>query len=188
MVVLVVVLVWLVALVPVALRRHSAYQMHASVARFRRQRRLLELAYRSRRNGTDAGPIRAQNAGPLSRHHVARHVLHAQVGGLRLRRRRILSALSGALAFSLVLGAVPALSAFWTIAIVLVVALAAYIVLLARFTGAESPGRHRLSSEDGDIHAPEEWVSPHFERAVSARDREAARRPWVRLLAEEQSA
>lgn len=188
MVVLVVVLVWLVALVPVALRRHSAYQVHASVARFRRQRRLLERAYRSRVDGTDvtlAAPLAAERG----RRSYPRHSSVASVPGLRQRRVRVLSTLGSALAISLVLGAVPVLRAFWTAAIFVAAALTAYVVLLARFTAVEtSVGRQRCVGSEDRLHAPEDWVNPHLEGDGATRDADMTRPPWVRMLVEERSA
>jgi hypothetical protein len=81
---------------------------------------------------------------------------------------------------------VPGLGAFWTIAIALAVALAGYVLLLVRFT--ESPGRHHRSSESRVLSSPEQWVTPRFGRAAVTPDSDAARWPWVRVLAEEQSA
>jgi uncharacterized membrane protein len=178
-VVLVVVLVWLVALTPIALRRHSAHQLDASVARFRRQRRLLERAYRSRLDGRDFAPApdRISTAPQHSRrsHHSSR----SSGPDMRLRRRRVLVVSAGALAFSLVLGAVPALRAFWMISILLAVALVIYLVLLARVVSMGTT--RRPSVDDG---APESWVSAH-RHLEEASD---TRMPWVRLLVEENSA
>ena len=45
MVVMVLVLVWLLVLIPLGLRKRSDYQLSSSVARFRRQRQLLQRVY-----------------------------------------------------------------------------------------------------------------------------------------------
>lgn len=87
----------------------------------------------------------------------------------------------GALAFSLILGAMPELSAFWTISILLAVALMIYLVLLARVASAGATRRRSTAYDDGAL---ESWVSPprHLDDATDPRV------PWVRLLVEENSA
>lgn len=111
------------------------------------------------------------------------------MSGLRQRRIRVLSTLGSALAISLILGAVPVLRAFWTVAIFAAMALAAYVVLLARFTAAEAPvARHRRVRIEDRIHAPEDWVNPHLEGESAKRDGDMTRPPWVRMLVEERSA
>jgi hypothetical protein len=185
-VVLVVVLVWLVALIPFVLRRHSAYRVHASVARFRRQRRLLELAYRSRRD--DASEILSTSRGDVvcTNRDRPRHSSRATPSTLRLRRRRLLSIFAGALAISLILGALPELRAFWTIAIVLSVLLVAYVVLLSVFAADSSPSHQRRLPAEADLSEPEIWFNPHQD--LGDVERHEARMPWVRLVVEEQSA
>ena len=190
MVVLVIVLVWLVALIPVALRRHSAYQVNASVARFRRQRRLLERAYRSRIGNDDVTLPVIRGAEDHARKNGPRHSPLASGSDLRLRRRRVLSAFGGALAVSLILGAVPGLGAFWTISVVLAVSLTAYVVLLARFTAAEaasSPGRHSADGRD-ELRVPGDWVIRQYGETGDVHDRDMPREPWVRLFVEKRSA
>jgi hypothetical protein len=188
-VVLVIVLVWLVALVPVALRRHSAHRVTASVARFRRQRRLLERAYRSRVGNDDVTFPVIRGIEPHARENVRRHSPSATISDLHLRRRRVLSAFGGALVISLILGAMPGLSAFWTISIVLAASLTAYVVLLARFAAAQAsfPGRHRADGRS-ELRVPEDWVTRQYGETDDVLDRDLPRVPWVRLLVEEQSA
>jgi hypothetical protein len=133
--------------------------------------------------------MKTDDIGVRSSRNVPSHSARVPVSGLHLRRRRVVVGLSGAIALCLVLGALPALGAFWTIAIVFVVALATYMVLLARFAGVgSSTGHRRRTWEGGEFNAPEEWVSPQFDGAVAVHDRDPARLPWVRLLAEERSA
>jgi hypothetical protein len=129
-----------------------------------------------------------RNPADHPRRHTPRHSTRTAIGDLRTRRKRVLSAFSGALALSLILGVVPALRAFWTISILLAVALTAYLVLLARFTAAEtSAGRPRRDWRDDSVNAPEDWVSPKLD-GTGTLDQGASRAPWVRLLVEEQSA
>jgi hypothetical protein len=184
-VVFVVVLVWLVALIPFIIRRHSAYRIHASVARFRRQRRLLELAYRSRRDGASDDSL-SRRVVAHKTPSVARHSSRASHAKLRLRRRRLLSIFVGALAISLILGALPELSAFWTIAIVLSVILVAYVALLSFFAADAAPSHQRRVAEEADLSAPEIWLNREQEQSDFQRRDE--RLPWVRLIVEEQSA
>lgn len=187
MVVLVVVLVWLVALIPFALRRHSAYRVHTSVARFRRQHRLLELAYRSRTDGPVTAPARSHDLERTSRS-ASPQASKASMSRLQLRRRRVLSGICGALGLCLVLGAVPELRALWTVSILLAVVLACYLVLLVRYATETSPVRHRRVHEVQDSRSPEVWVSREPAESGSEHDDEMQRTPWVRLVVEERSA
>jgi hypothetical protein len=185
---LVVVLVWLVALVPIALRRHSAYRVNASVARFRRQRRLLERAYRTRIDGNVFACATARASPVAARRDLPRRPSHAPISG-RLRRIRVLYAFGGALTICLVLGAVPALRAFWTISIVLAVGLVAYVVLLVRVTAtARSSPRRIPVGGHREVGAPDDWVSHELDADNAIHVGGVSREPWVRLLLEERSA
>ncbi|MGA8297521.1 MAG: hypothetical protein WB770_10800 [Acidimicrobiales bacterium] len=85
---------------------------------------------------------------------------------------------------SLVLGAVPALRAFWTIAVLLAAALTVYLFLLARFAATASDQQRGWYGDETRV--PEEWVNASI--TDSAGQRDCSRMPWVRLIVEERSA
>jgi len=135
LVVLLLVVVWLVALVPVALRKLSEWQVTASVARFRHQRRVMSksLAYPPPPVGVRALPVPRQVVGTGKTQSAwAQHRGRERSARLVARRRRVLARLTASLALTLVLGAVPALRFLWDLSLVSFFLTSGYIALLVR--------------------------------------------------------
>lgn len=135
MVVLLLVVVWLVALVPVALRKFSEWQVTASVAEFR---------YRTRAMGRAcpaAGPVgmpdvrSARPVPPVDPDELERLRRHqrARAAQQMARRRRALSVLTSVLGATFVLGAIPALRVLWDLSLVAFLLTTGYLALLVRF-------------------------------------------------------
>lgn len=131
LVVLLLVVVWLVALVPVALRKFSEWRITASVAEFH---------HRSRAMGR-ARPVAAGNEGAAAR--AAERDDPAELDRLRgrerarrrervARRRRALRYLLVTLTSTFVLGAIPALRALWDLSLITFLMTTGYLALLVR--------------------------------------------------------
>lgn len=121
LVVLLLVVVWLVVLVPVALRKLSERQLSASVDQFR---------HRARAIGR-ATPVAVPYVDPERRAwERARERSRAQ--RRRERRRRVLTTLLASFGASLVLGAIPALRPLWDLSLVAFLLSTGYVALLVR--------------------------------------------------------
>lgn len=128
MVVLLLVVVWLVALVPVALRRFSEWQLTASLHHFQDSAGAMR---RARPVTSGVGPSRPVAVNPaLEAARRARE--RARSAALMARRRRVLVVLVSVLAGSLVLGALPSLSALWDLSLVAFAATSGYVAILVR--------------------------------------------------------
>ncbi|MGD0219763.1 MAG: hypothetical protein ABSC73_04780, partial [Acidimicrobiales bacterium] len=120
MIVLILVLVWLVVVLPIAVRRLSEFQLVSSVARFRHQTELLERAHAdffgaNTRLPTPRGKMRALDDDQVA---IARAV-QARLEARRTRRRETLLLLGSGICSTLLVGAVPSLRAFWVVAVLL---------------------------------------------------------------------
>ena len=133
MVVLLLVVVWLVALVPIALRKLSEWQVTASVARFRRQRRVMSktLPYPPQLVGVRPLPEPRRGAGPAQSARMQRQ-MRERSARLMARRRRVLARLAGSLVVTLVLGAVPPLRFLWDVSLATFFLTSGYVALLVR--------------------------------------------------------
>ena len=139
MVVLVLVLVWLVVILPIAVRKFSEYRLVSSVARFRHQTELLGRAHAN---------FTSLNARLPSSEKEARVVNEAQASALRAvqtriearrtRRRETLLLLGSGICSTLLVGAVPSLRAFWVVAVLLAMVTGVYLALLVRCAAAEA--------------------------------------------------
>jgi len=131
MVVLVLVLVWVAALLPIALRKRSEWEITASVSRFRYRTGLLRRAYPRLAAAASApessAQLRARPPVPG----------RPKLAERRARRRRVLATLLGATFGTFLLGAIPALRPLWALSLVSLGATAAYVALLAHFARLE---------------------------------------------------
>jgi hypothetical protein len=139
MVVLILVLVWLVVILPIAVRRLSEFQLVSSVARFRHQTELLERAHAdffeaSTRLPTPRGKTRALDDDQAA---IARAV-QARLEARRARRRETLLLLGSGICSTLLVGAVPSLRAFWVVAVLLAAVTGVYLALLARCAATDA--------------------------------------------------
>jgi len=137
-VVLILVLVWVAALLPIALKKRSDWDLFTSITRFRQHRRTLVRMSPwadDRLNDSSGRPaptnvtraFAGRRPGDVDR--AARERLKA----LRERRRRILTRLVATFLASLFLGAVPALRPLWYIALMAGIATGAYVAALVYF-------------------------------------------------------
>ncbi len=137
MVALVLVLIWVVALVPFALRKRAEWALSSSVDRFRdstgRLRRIYPhlVAVATERGDAPwvARPPLAGSYRPPSR---------ARLAERRARRRRTLTLLGCATAGTFVLGAIPALRVLWDLSLVALVLGAGYVAALVHFARLEA--------------------------------------------------
>jgi len=193
MIVMAFVVIWLLVLIPLALRKHSEHRLISSVARFRRQRQLLERAYASHpnnRHSTSLVLIGRQGTGPPMS--LLRRSIEERVAIRQRRRRLALTVLGSVFLLTLIIGFVPALRAFWAVAVIFAALMTAYIFLLARCVAAEANGahsRHPLEAGLGRHAIPwnEELLSPS--PATDADGADVTQLPSrVRLLLDERSA
>ena len=135
MIVLVLVLVWMAALLPIALKKRSEWDLSSSITQFRHRRRALDrfapvtnpAAAGPRGVTTTTSPRRdARDARDARGERVAR----ARRQALRQRRRRTLAVLVGTFGGSLVLGAIPALRPLWDLTLVAALATVGYLAAL----------------------------------------------------------
>lgn len=128
MIVLVLVLVWVAALLPIALKKRSEWELSSSISQFRYRRRALDRVTPVAAPGATR-PGDAAVPGPR-RDARGERAARARRQALRQRRRRTLATLAGTFAGSLVLGAIPALRPLWDLALVAGLATAGYVVAL----------------------------------------------------------
>ena len=186
------VVIWLLVLIPLALRKHSEHRLVSSVARFRHQRQLLERAYASHPNNRDSvslglvGPV-----GPAPDAKLRRSI-DARVA-IRQRRRRLSLGVLGTVFFlTLMIGFVPALRAFWAVAIVSAVLMATYLVLLARCVASEAKGVLTRDAVGATIDGASILWPDHHPAASISDETDSPSLTYlpsrVRLLVEERSA
>ncbi len=136
MVVLLLVVVWLVALVPLALRWFSEWQLTASLSQFRDTAG----AMRRVRPASSAPPGAVPGGAPGEEDsqvlEARRARERARAAELVARRRRVLTVLASSLLGTLVLGAIPGLGVLWDVSLVSFVATTGYVALLVRFRRA----------------------------------------------------
>lgn len=185
-------LIWIVALIPIALRSHSQYRLVTSVARFRRHRLLLERAYAHQINAHASESRKLVGTFDGSPPPTPRRSLNSRIATRRRRRLTTLGALGTSFLLTLGVGFAPDLRALWVVAIVLAVLLGTYLALLARCIAQEERMTNREMHERvGSLHI-ETRPSTEREPDVAAPDsigvEPIALRPRVRLDLEEQSA
>ena len=136
MVVLLLVVVWLVALVPVALRKLSEWQVTSSVARFRYRSRVMgrtfPLVPYSAEVPVAPTPARARAIDPEDAARLRRE-RRARSARLVVRRRKTLARLCGAFVVTFLLGAVPVLRVLWDLSLVVFLLATGYLALLVWF-------------------------------------------------------
>jgi hypothetical protein len=136
LVVLLLVVVWLVVLVPIALRKFSEWQVTASVAQFRLRTRAMGRACPATPH-LDAETLPASEAtlDPEAEAHRKRR--ERERAKLRIaRRRRTLLWLAGTLGASFVLGAIPPLRGLWDLSLATFLLATGYVALLVRIQRA----------------------------------------------------
>lgn len=127
---LLLIVVWLVALVPLALRKLAERHVSSSVAQFHQSIRAIDRACPVV-PGTDRvaggrGALAPDPAEVARRQRRERELTRARTA----RRRRTLVSLAGATGGAFVLGAIPALRPLWYLALVTFLLTAAYVALL----------------------------------------------------------
>jgi hypothetical protein len=144
MVVLVLVLIWLVVILPIAVRKLSEFQLVSSVARFRHQTELLKRAHANfvGTNGRLSGPENKMRVMNDAQAAVLRTV-QARISARRARRRETLLLLGSGIVSTLLVGAVPSLRAFWVVAVLLAMITGVYLALLVRCAAAEAIAAER---------------------------------------------
>lgn len=142
MIVLVLVLVWVAALLPIALKKRSEWDLSSSISQFRHRRRALD---RFTPVTAPAAAGRPGGTAPATPRRDARseRAARARRQALRQRRRRTLGTLAGTFAGSLVLGAVPALRPLWDLALVVGLATVGYLAALVYFRRLEELAAER---------------------------------------------
>lgn len=154
MVVLILVLVWVAALLPIALKKRSEWELSSSISDFRqRRRRLVRFAGATvdagmaedrhlgtaRGGATSWGPSGGEPAAlvdPAVLDARAARAARARRRALQARRRRALRGLLGTMAATLVLGAIPALRPLWDVTIAAALCSVAYLGALVWFRRA----------------------------------------------------
>jgi hypothetical protein len=140
---MVLVLIWVVALAPIAYRRYAERQASTSVDRFRQRLTKVRHAYPA------VGMTEMDFA---ARPRVDRRIdLHAQVARSkarlhqrRIRRRRVLAALLVVVVGSLALGAIPPIHVLWIVSFAAGLLTAGYLALLVTIARSESLELERL--------------------------------------------
>lgn len=138
MIVLILVLVWVAALLPIALKKRSEWELSSSISQFRQRRRAL-VGFSPSATPAAAGPV---PAGPGETTAAQRDPRSEKAARARLkarteRRRRALTALLGSFFASLVLGAIPALRPLWDLALVAGLCSVGYVGALVYFRRVE---------------------------------------------------
>jgi len=157
-IVVILMLVWLVALLPLALRKLSEWQLSSSVSQFDHRTRLLRRTYpaMARRAAEGAGHATAGRAPqgapapdggarqPAAASPPARRAARERARQRLARRRRTLAVLACTALGTFVLGAIPALRALWDLTVVDLLLTAGFVALLVHFRRLETTsGEHR---------------------------------------------
>jgi hypothetical protein len=160
----VLVLIWVVALAPIAYRRYAERQASTSVDRFRQRLTKVRRAYPAvGMTEMDFGHRPRVDRRLAMQAQIARS--RARLQERRMRRRRVLGGLLVVVAGSLALGAVPALRVLWFVSVSVAVVTVAYIALLVSIARSEALELERLRK----IVPFGEHVTPMFEeRAMAA--------------------
>lgn len=142
MIVLILVLVWAAALLPIALKKRSEWELSSSISQFRQRRRaLVGFAPAGAPSAWvppgDIGPGTAGDDATGLRGVRGENAARARLKARAERRRRALGALGGTFLASLVFGAIPALRPLWDLALVAGLGTAAYVGALVYFRRVE---------------------------------------------------
>jgi hypothetical protein len=140
---MVLVLIWVVALAPIAYRRYAERQASTSVDRFRQRLRRVRRAYPAvgmSEMDFAARPRVNRRLEMQAQIATSRARLHER----RMRRRRVLAVLIVVAAGSLALGAVPVLRVLWLVSLGVALLTAAYMVLLVSIARSEALELERL--------------------------------------------
>ncbi len=139
MVVLVLVLIWLVVVLPIAVRKLSEFQLVSSVARFHHQTELLGRVHENFVGSARGSQGRRGGAPPLDEAQLAAvRAVQARIDERRSRRREALLLLGSGILSTLLIGAVPSLRAFWVVAVLLATVTGVYLAMLVRCAAAEA--------------------------------------------------
>jgi hypothetical protein len=160
----VLVLIWVVALAPVAYRRYAERQASTSVDRFRQRLTKVRHAYPAvGMTEMDFGHRPRVDRRFAMQAQIARS--RARLQERRMRRRRVLAGLLVVVVGSLALGAVPELRVLWLVGLAVAVITAAYMALLVSIARNEALELERLRK----IVPFGEHATPVFEeRAMAA--------------------
>jgi hypothetical protein len=156
MVVFVLVLIWLVVILPIAVRKFSEYQLVSSVARFRHRTELLERAHANfvglnARLSVPPAKARVLNDAQVTLERAVR----ARIDARRTRRRETLLLLGSGICSTLLIGAVPSLRGFWVVAVLLATITGVYLTLLIRCAATEALAAERARNIIGITIAAE---------------------------------
>lgn len=144
MVVLVLVLIWLVVVLPIAVRKLSEFQLVSSVARFHHQTELLGRVHENFVGSARGSQSRRAEAPPLDEAQLAAvRAVQARIDERRSRRREALLLLGSGILSTLLIGAVPSLRAFWVVAVLLATVTGVYLAMLVRCAAAEALAAER---------------------------------------------
>jgi hypothetical protein len=125
----VLVLIWVVALAPIAYRRYAERQASTSVDRFRQRLRKVRHAYPAvGMTEMDFGARPRVDRRLAMQAQIARS--RSRLHERRMRRRRVLAGLLLVVLGSLVLGALPVLRVLWLVSLAVMLVTAAYMALL----------------------------------------------------------
>jgi hypothetical protein len=163
MVVIVLVLVWLVVILPIAVRKLSEFQLVSSVARFHHQTELLERAHASFVGVHTRLPVARGKAPPPDDAQMAIvRAIQARIDARRTRRREMLLLLGSGICSTLLVGAVPSLRAFWVVAVLLATVTGVYLSLLVRCAASDAAAAERarkvvaITTGADEIEPPQE--------------------------------
>jgi len=144
MVVLVLVLIWLVVVLPIAVRKLSEFQLVSSVARFHHQTELLGRVHENFVGSARGSDGRRAGAPPLDDAQLAAvRAVQTRIDERRSRRREALLLLGSGILSTLLIGAVPSLRAFWVVAVLLATVTGVYLAMLVRCATAEALAAER---------------------------------------------
>jgi len=144
-IVVLLVVIWGIALVPVTVRWLSERQLATSVARFMAARRILRQTYPPLvvvSSGRDL-PVRVEQVRIGARTEQERRIRRQQAQLRIERRRRTLATLGGGTVAVALVGAVPRLHMLWDVAFAGFVLTLTYVGLLVRLARGEMAARHR---------------------------------------------
>ncbi len=163
MVVFVLVLIWLVVILPIAVRKLSEFQLVSSVARFQHRTELLERAHANFVGANGRAPVSQARGRLLDETQLAvLRAVQARIDARRVRRRETLLLLGSGICSTLLVGSVPSLHAFWVAAVFLASVTGVYLLLLVRCAGTEARAAERarkivaIATVVDEAEAPEE--------------------------------
>jgi hypothetical protein len=139
----VLVLIWVVALAPIAYRRYAERQASTSVDRFRQRLRKVRHAYPAvGMTEMDFGHRPRVNRRLAMQAQIARS--RARLHERRMRRRRVLAGLLVVVVGTLVLGAVPALRVLWLVSLAVGLVTVGFMALLVSIARSEALELERM--------------------------------------------